>query len=299
MPGQGAEQRLGRRANFHLQPKSTETVASPQRTGGEQQAAQRRSQPPLNPSHTMLTVEELEGMDDISGSALFSAEVKRLSHATREEQQPLIDAARKGDKNARDALVINCLNWIMTRAARINAFEEPEHLDLMDLVGVGYVEIMEKVDRSLEEDDPVVYLLSSAAYEMQSHAGFMDDLITRPRASSEALKRRDPMPVRTVSLEKSLQNGRTYVDTLPAQEYVVAETGEKFAIVYEAVEQLTPSCRRTIIDSFGLYGHPAKTKQEIAKDSNLKYAGVRDSHLRARKQLNEKLAPHLHRLIRR
>lgn len=236
--------------------------------------------PEIIPSQSMLTLEELQQITDISGPTLYSAEAKRIPRLTRDEQKAVIEKARQGDADARDAVVMNCLNWTMMKAAYIHAVASPEHLDLMDLVGVGYVEIMEKVDRSLEKDDPVIYLLSSAAYEMKSHAGFKDDLISRPRASTEALKKRDPFPVRTVTLEEKMYEISS-----------VAPTETSYPSLHEAMNSLTPSCRRTIIESYGLNGQPAKTLQEIAKESNLKYSGVRDAHLRGRKQLAEKLTP--------
>src|SRR5579872_6024835 len=120
MTWQGAEHRAGRGGIYQPKPHPPEyRAAFPQRTG-EQQTKQRRSEPlPLHPSHTMLTVEELNRMDDISGSTLYSAETRRLPHIPRQEQQPLIAAARQGNTEARDALILTCLNWTMARAARI------------------------------------------------------------------------------------------------------------------------------------------------------------------------------------
>src|SRR5260370_40424095 len=91
----------------------------------------------IDPSQTMLTLEELSRMNDLSGSSLYSAELKRLPLLTRAEQQPLIARASTGDQAAKDMLVIHCLNWTIGRAAGLYKDRKPKHLDLMDLVGVG------------------------------------------------------------------------------------------------------------------------------------------------------------------
>src|SRR6266699_4361383 len=154
--------------------------------------------PPIDPLRTMLELEELNRLRDLSGSTLYSAELKRLPLLSRTEQQPLVTQARLGDQTAKDALVIHCLHWTVRRAARIYKQHRPRHLDLMDLVGVAHLEIMEKFERALEKPDPVTFLLASAAYEMQSHVGTNDSVIIKPRYGREKMKRLDPVPATTV-----------------------------------------------------------------------------------------------------
>jgi hypothetical protein len=150
----------------------------------------------------MLRLEELNGLRDLSGATLYSAELKRLPLLSREEPPPLLMQARRGDQAAKDALVIHCLHWTVRKAARLYRQHRPKHLDLMDLVGVANVEIMEKFERALKKDDPVQFLLSSAAYEMESHVSRNDSLIIKPRYGREKLQLLDPVPATIVSLDE-------------------------------------------------------------------------------------------------
>src|SRR6266568_8732599 len=252
----------------------------------------------IDPLRTMLEVEDLNRLHDLSGSTLYSAELKRLPLLSRAEQQPLVTQARRGDQAAKDALVIHCLHWTIRRAARIYRQHRPKHLDLMDLVGVANVEIMEKFERALEKPDPVTFLLSSAAYEMQSHVGTNDSVIIKPRYGREKMKRLDPVPATTVSLDAPSPNGEhPLVETLtadhhPTQDAVKQRSKRTYTILHQAVNELSPTLRRAIVELYGLFGQPARTKQEMAQAAQITPRGIRDADLRARKQLAERLAPY-------
>src|SRR5260221_729557 len=182
----------------------------------------------IDPLRTMLGLEELNRLHDLSGSTLYSAELKRLPLLSRVEQQPLLTQARSGDQAAKDALVIHCLHWTVRRAARIYRQHHPRHLDLMDLVGVGNVEIMEKFERALEKPDPVKFLLASAAYEMQSHVGTNDSVIIKPRYGREKMKRLDPVPATIVSLDAPSPEGvHPLAETLAAEQHVPQDAGSR------------------------------------------------------------------------
>ncbi len=252
----------------------------------------------IDPLRTMLEVEDLNRLHDLSGSTLYSAELKRLPLLSRVEQHPLVTQARRGDQNAKDALVIHCLHWTVRKAARIYRQYHPRHLDLMDLVGVGNVEIMEKFDRALEKPDPVTFLLSSAAYEMQSHVGTNDSVIIKPRYGREKMQRLDPVPATIVSLEAPSPEGEhPLVETLAAEQHVPQDAGRRRqkrtnAILHQAVNELSPTLRRAVVELYGLFGQPARTKKDLAKAARITPRGIRDADLRARKQLAERLAPY-------
>ena len=252
----------------------------------------------IDPLQTMLTLEELNRMSDLSGSRLYSAELKRLPLLSREEQQPLIAKARDGDKTAKDALVIHCLHWSIRRAARLYRQQQPEHLDLMDLVGTANVEIMEKFERALEKDDPVKFLLASCAYEMESHVGNRDELISRPRYDREKMRRLDPVPSTTVSLDVPPREGQhPLIETIAVeykepQEIVERREQRKYAMLHQAVRELRPTLRHSIIESFGLFGQAARTNHELAAAYHITKRGVNDRNLRAGKILAERLAPY-------
>src|SRR2546430_2409019 len=100
-------------------------------------------------SEYLLPLEQLQQMDDLSGSTLYSAEVRRIPFIAREEQPTYVEAARNGDNEARNALLLNCLNWTMTKAASIYRDREPAHSDLMDLVGHAHLKMLEALPKAL------------------------------------------------------------------------------------------------------------------------------------------------------
>ncbi len=157
---------------------------------------------------------------------------------------------------------------------------------------------MEKFERALEKDDPVKFLLSSAAYEMQSHVGTNDSVIIKPRYGRQKMKRLDPVPATTVSLDAPSPNGEhPLVETLtadhhPTQDAVKQRSKRTYTILHQAVNELSPTLRRAIVELYGLFGQPARTKQEMAQAAQITPRGIRDADLRARKQLAERLAPY-------
>jgi len=259
----------------------------------------------IDPLRTMLTLEELNKLDMLSGSTLYSAELKRLPLLSREEQKPLLAKARRGDQTAKDALVIHCLNWTVRRAARVYRQQRPKHLDLMDVVGVAHVEIMEKFERALEADEPVKFLLSSAAYEMESHVSTKDPMITRPRYGREKMKKLDPVPSTTVSLDAPPREGEhPFAETITAEQHLPQEDVErreqrKYALLHQAVNELSPTLRHSIVELYGLFGQPARTNHELARAYNITKRAVNDRTLRAGKILAERLAPYRTQLTRR
>lgn len=65
------------------------------------------------------TIEELNAMPDLSGITLYSAELRRLPHYSREEEAQHIEQARLGDDEAKTALLNRCLPWLMKKATDI------------------------------------------------------------------------------------------------------------------------------------------------------------------------------------
>jgi hypothetical protein len=147
-------------------------------------------------------------------------------------------------------------------------------------------------------EDPVLFLLSSAAYEMQSYCRYKNSLIQRPRQSNERLRKVDPFPATTVSLEVTDGGRKLPLSETLAGKPCVLEADEekgqreehKYAPLHAAVDALSPTLKRVIVEGYGLFGQPSKTRQEIATATRRKVSGVRDADLRARKLLAERLA---------
>ena len=229
------------------------------------------------PHESMLTVDELDRLDDLTGAALYSAEVKRIPFLTNDEQVGYIEAARNGDEVARQRLLLNCLNWTMTKAASIFQEREPAHSDVMDLVGHANVKLCEALDNALTSSSPVKYLMSVAALEMKFYCIYHDQLVMRSRNRPVS----SDHPV-TVGIEQDVAE----TATLP-------EDVTDHQIVHDAVRSLSDRRREVITAAFGLFDQPELHADDIAVMLNIPKRSVENYLCRAKRQLAAKLAPYV------
>src|SRR5690242_18134923 len=106
---------------------------------------------------TMLTIEELKTMDELSAYTLYDAEIKRLPRLTREKSPALVERARKGDGEARHELVLGCLRFALMKAHQCYNERQPEHVDVLDLTQEANLAMLAKLDYALAANDPVAY----------------------------------------------------------------------------------------------------------------------------------------------
>src|SRR6266568_696698 len=208
---------------------------------------------PSMPPETLPTADELNRMDDLSGAALYRAEVKRIGFIPREEQSGYIDAAREGDEAAQHCLILNCLNWTMRRAAAIYHDREPEHTDVMDLIGQANVRMVEVAPKALAADDPISYFMSVAANEMRWHVTYHDPLVKRNR--DQPLTSAHPS---TVSLED--WDAPLHETPLDRQD---------FGIVYKALGTLSKRHQLVLTAAYGLRGETVRKNEDIAAMLNV------------------------------
>jgi RNA polymerase sigma factor (sigma-70 family) len=241
-------------------------------------------------SSYMLPLETLDRMDDISGSALYTAETNQIEFLTNEQQAAYTQAALNGDEQARNALLTNCLHWTLSKAAFTWMEREPGHSDLMDLVGHANMKMCETMPKALKSSDPMKYLLSVAASEMKQYCTYEDPMVQRPRGTYP------PKPVTpTFSLEDSPR-----LQTTPGPDVRLesAEARERldspeYKLVFEALQELTKRRRTILMAIYGLFGHPAMTMTEIAAMLNITKKAVEGDLYSGKKQLAERLAPYV------
>ena len=227
----------------------------------------------------MLTIDELSQMTDISGPALYRAEVRRIPIIPRDEQPAYIEAARNSEEAAGHELILNCLNWTMSRAAAICRDRPPEHSDMMDLVGQANVKMVETMPNALAAKDPVAYLMSVSAWEMQRYRMYHDPLIKRPKD-----KPPDTPHPGTVSLDT--------IETPASQEIPPPDIPE-YKIVHKALGQLGKRQRIVLMAAYGLNGGTRQRNEDIAAMLHMSKQTVEVYLWRAKKRLAAKLAPYL------
>lgn len=226
----------------------------------------------------MLTVDELNQLDDLSGATLYSAEVRRIPFLPREEQEQYATAARAGDSEARNELVTNCLNWVLTKADSVYWERRPSHSDLMDLIGHANVKMMEAIPQALSSRDPVAYLMSVGIREMRWYCTYNDPMIYRPRC--------DKAGTPSVGSLDADVTGRSLLDKgtlLLSDEEQERLNKEAFQVVYEAIGKLTEQRRHIVMAYYGLSGQVAKERHEIAAELGVSTSTV-ERHLTQLKQ---------------
>jgi len=230
------------------------------------------------PGEYMLSIDELDQFDGLSGAALHSAEVQRIPYLTPDERDGYIEAARLGSIDARNALITDCLHYTLYKAGVTYHERRPAHSDLMDLVGHAHVTLVEAFPRALQAEKPIKYLLSIVALEMRLYCTYDDPMIRRPR--TRPFSANHPY---TVSIEAAGEP--------EAAEGAEQRPNEAYQLVYDAVQQLTQQRREIITAVYGLFGHSVSRIEEIAEQRQLKVATVKNYLWRAKTTLARKLGP--------
>jgi RNA polymerase sigma factor (sigma-70 family) len=229
---------------------------------------------------TMLTLDELKEIKDISGLTLYNAETKRIPLLTPEEQTILLDEAHKGSREARNRIIMNYLTLMIWFAQKKMYERKLKHSDIADLIGIANVNMLEKFPKALEQEDPIRYLLKDTFYEMKKYSIYDDPMIHLHRS-----RKLDPDHPESVSFEAY---ERDLVNTLPATDIKIEE--EPFnSSLHEAITKLTPTRRTAIIRRYGLYGNPRETLDEIAQSKGVTPQSVSLAELSARRSLAKML----------
>lgn len=235
------------------------------------------------------TIEELDRMEDLSGITLYSAELRRLPHYSREEEEYHIAQARLGNDESKTALLHRCLPWMMAKATKIYVEYNPRHSDIMDLVGVAHLDMVEAMPLALAAVRPVKYLASVGTLAMKRHCYYGDPLVRPPRYRED----RHYEPVSVVSMEGY---GWPIVESIAGPDVLLAEAEQEEwkmqvqdQIVYDALNQLNPRYREVLTDYYGLYGQPMKRAGDIAAEQSIQKKVVEHVIHRAKQKVAEKL----------
>jgi RNA polymerase sigma factor (sigma-70 family) len=230
---------------------------------------------------TMLTLDELKEIKDISGLTLYNAETKRVPLLTQEEQQSLLQGARQGSIEARNRLIMSCLALTISFAKHRMWERKPNHSDIADFIGVANVSMLEKFPKALEQEDPIRYLMKEVLYDLKKYGLYDDPMIQRPRQL-----KLDPNHPETISFEADQPN---VADTLPAPEMRLNTQEPCNQALHEAITHLTPVRRTALVRMHGLYGNPQEKAKEIAKSRGVSDKSVYLAELSARRELAKKL----------
>src|SRR5437667_9539278 len=109
----------------------------------------------------------------------YCIEISHLPILTRSEEQGLVDRARLGDKEAKDALLQSCLRFVASVASRYTCYLE--HEEYLDLVSIGNLALVERFEKALSVENPVAYLYGVAKLAIRSYCYTHSQLMTQMR----------------------------------------------------------------------------------------------------------------------
>src|SRR5260370_38333091 len=150
-----------------------------------------------------------ESQDVPTTKELYRREVRVLPVLTRVEEQDIVRGARKGDADARTALIQSCLNYVGFMAAWHARYVY--HDEYLDLVGIGNVAVVEHVDEALTRENPCAYLRGCAKFAIIYYCFNRSSLIPTPWQAKQKIY--------VASLDTAM-----YANTVPEEPVVVRES---------------------------------------------------------------------------
>ncbi|HXR65831.1 MAG TPA: hypothetical protein VN729_07905 [Ktedonobacteraceae bacterium] len=245
----------------------------------------------------MLDIDTLNHLYDLTAHTLYHAEVNQLPVLSTEGERELVARARQGDEQAKAELIVSCLRWAWNEAYNVCQNRRPRHVDQLDLAQVASLQMVHSMQRALTKASPAGYLRGLARREISQYCVYYAPLIHKPHMIIEDLKQVE-MPVVTTSLDEPVyRHTETTLLTVdiveismpPVEEVERSQTeeqAERWKLLYQAIEELTPRQREYLIRGYGLYGQPAEANPELgATGERLKRLAV--------EILRKKLAPYL------
>lgn len=170
--------------------------------------------------------------------------------------------AQQGNTQARDDLILSVLNYVEYWASRfVHAyFWSCPRLEYLDLVGVGNVEVVERVDEALTKECPWAYLASRAKYIMWNYCKRYRSLIVTP-------SHQPAYHVESLDAPLHDETESTLVDVIAAPEpvrwYASLDISEER--LYEALKRLGQRQQDILKRLFGLDVHTPERLAEVSK----------------------------------
>lgn len=189
--------------------------------------------------------------NEIPLSQPYLAEVLAYPIPTYTQQELIIYQARLGDSEARQAMVTGCLLYVLTVA---RTFSLSHNVDFDELLGIGNLVLVEKLDLALTKECPYPYLKACAKWAML-HA-------------AQAWEHYYPLEDNAVIVEPPKQVERDH------------------RLLYEAINKLPPNQCQAVVMHFGLLGSPRESLYSLSREESSNPKGT-VMYLRLRRATNK------------
>jgi DNA-directed RNA polymerase sigma subunit (sigma70/sigma32) len=218
----------------------------------------------------------------LSSVEQYLSDIASLPVLSRDEEVELVRRACSGERQAKEALLQSCLRYVAFITSRYSCYLE--HEEYLDLVSVGNLALVERLEKALTVDNPVAYLYGVAKLAIRSYCYTNSQLITQVRGR--------PM-VWTDSLDAPLCNHKgCLADLLVAPEQTPKKEQSEFARLYAAINTLTPKPQYVILRFYGLDGDAPEPIASISRrlsPTNPKVTIARNRYNIAIRSLRRKL----------
>jgi len=195
---------------------------------------------------------------------MYHQEITQYTRLPIEQENAIAELARQGDRQARHNFITLLVRNLEQFVARYYAtyFLDTARIEYQELIAVGNLALVEKLDQALATDHPVPYLLTSAYGVIRSHCRTHQSLITTPD-SMEA----PPLTIVSMNAPFAGDDSQTLADTLAAPAVAQAsEPATDYTALHQAVEALPPRQRTVILRHYGLHALAPQALCEIKRD---------------------------------
>src|SRR6266700_641952 len=197
--------------------------------------------------------DKLETQDVLTNEEQYRGITKGLPRFTRAEEKVLIARARAGDQDAREQIIVGCLNYVGNLANWYKQYLF--HDEYLDLVGEGNLAVVESFDTALLKENPCGYLRGVAKYTIIQYCYTRVNLIVRPKKISKM--------VYTTSLD---EKPYTY-DRLVRNAPITVKEPPDYSFLYQALETLRKAYRDILIKHFGLYDSKPESRYALSRST--------------------------------
>jgi RNA polymerase sigma factor (sigma-70 family) len=247
----------------------------------------------------MLDIDTIKSLHDLTARTLYDAEIAHLPERSRAEVEALIDRARQGDKDAREAFILSCLPHALGVARFIYYDRRLLHDDLLDLAQVGSLRMLEQLDKALSTSAPAAFIRGIARRAILDYCVYHSGLIDKPEYSLKVLEKLNPHPATVESLDAPLhteKGQRIRIDMLSAPvaqpEPDEKQQEKRYDALYKAIHTLPRDQQSALVRLYGLFGQPMETAPDIGRPEL-----IRNRAYEARNKLRKWLSEYLERML--
>jgi RNA polymerase sigma factor (sigma-70 family) len=240
------------------------------------------SQPETPHIPYITAAEEAEAVPLLSSRDQYVSELWRIARLSPDEEQTIVEQARTGDQQAKNTLIESCLVYVMHMAKVYHVYFE--HDDLLDIVQVGNLAIIEKLDKALTKENTAAYLRGVAKQSIKTYCLYHSRLMPikdhqTPIAEVPKVTSLDALRPRRHTQDNEEESFP--FDPPEPEHHDQQETdSQQLHTVRQALAELTHKQQEVIAMRHGLTGNGSLQIADIARQLNISENTVKKRYYR-------------------